>query len=306
MKPEIVCFIQAFLFKRCAYITHNAIQLDWLHIFRCFMQVSDIRFPLDATRDFFFWANDNIIILLFENGFPAFIHQSGAHTSGEQSNETSVEGLWCRDFKCKRKASWERGETKTVPVTQPRLVVPWTLVLYLDRSTFVVGEQAVRSSSRGSLHRWSSFSADESVERSARRRASAWKMSTENQQIQNTVTKLLCSSIVTYILFSISCLSFPSIKLFGKAFHNHKTFQFSFFFFVHFYHIFTKTTLTFDKHLLQNDVEAERKSKNNTASHFLSFFFFLCFCCLVFRATADAEIGCLSSHRGGAVRSSSR
>lgn len=44
------------------------------------------------------------------------------------------------DFKCKRKASWERGETKTVPAAQPRLVVPWTLVLHLDRSTFVVGE----------------------------------------------------------------------------------------------------------------------------------------------------------------------
>lgn len=54
MKPEIVCFIQAFLFKHCAYITHNAIQLDLLHIIRCFMQVSDISFPLDAVRDFFF------------------------------------------------------------------------------------------------------------------------------------------------------------------------------------------------------------------------------------------------------------
>lgn len=106
MKPERVCFIQAFLFKRCAYITHNAIQLDLLHIVRCFMQVSDISFPLDATRDFFFflfWANDNIIILLFENGFPAFIRQSGAHPSGQQSNETSDEGLWCGDSKCKRK-----------------------------------------------------------------------------------------------------------------------------------------------------------------------------------------------------------
>lgn len=40
----------------------------------------------------------------------------------------------------------------------------------------------------------------------------------------------VCSSIVSYILFSISCLSFPSIKLFGKAFHNHKSFQFSIFF----------------------------------------------------------------------------
>lgn len=50
---QIVCFIQAFLFKRCAYITHNAIRNCLLHIFRCFLQVSDISFPLDATRDFF-------------------------------------------------------------------------------------------------------------------------------------------------------------------------------------------------------------------------------------------------------------
>lgn len=57
MKPEIVCFIPAFLFKCCAYITHNAIQFDLLHIFRCFMQVSDISFPLDAIRDFFFSAH---------------------------------------------------------------------------------------------------------------------------------------------------------------------------------------------------------------------------------------------------------
>lgn len=275
MKPAIVCFIQAFLFKRCAYITHNAIQLDLLHIFRCFMQVSDISFPLDATRDFFFfWANDNIIILLFVNGFPAFIHQSGAHTSGQQSNETSDEGLWCRDFKCKRKASWERGETKTVPVTQPRLVVPWTLVLYLDRSTFVVGEQAVRSSSRGSLHRWSSFSADESVERSARRRASVWKMSTENQQIQNTVTKLLCSSIVSYILFSISCLSFPSIKLFGKAFHNHKTFQFSFFFL--YISIIYSQKLLWHLTNIYFKMTSRQKGKAKTTQPVVSFLFFSC------------------------------
>lgn len=40
-----------------------------------------------------------------------------------------------------------------------------TPVLYLDRSTFVVGEQAVRSRSGVSLHRWSSHSAADSVER---------------------------------------------------------------------------------------------------------------------------------------------
>lgn len=85
------------------------------------------------------------------------------------------------------------------------------------------------------------------------------------------------------ILFSISCLSFPSIKLFSKAFHNHKTFQFPFFLctFVSYIHKnYSDVWQTFTS----NDVEAERKSKNITASNF-PFFFFLVLLLFVFRAT---------------------
>lgn len=127
MKPEIVCFIQAFLFKRCAYITHNAIQLDLLHIFRCFMQVSDISFPLDATRDFFFFNSEQTTTSSFyclkmdsQPSFTSLERIPQASSPTKPAMKDSDVGI----PNAKGKASWERGETKTVPVTQPRLVVP--------------------------------------------------------------------------------------------------------------------------------------------------------------------------------------
>lgn len=127
----------------------------------------------------------------------SLIHQSIVFSSGEQD--------WWRDFKCKRKASWERGETKTVSVSPPRLYV-LSFALCLDRNTFVVGEQALRSSSRASLHRWLSYSRSAGCSQPApcERRQDVKK----NQQIR-TVPKLLRSYRIILSFLSLACLSHP-------------------------------------------------------------------------------------------------
>lgn len=86
--------------------------------------------------------------------------------------------------------------------------------MFFEPLVFVVGEQAVRSSSGASLHRWSSYSADESVERSARQRASTlnrlWVKDVNRKPTNtDTVTKLLCSSIIIFSFLSLACLSLP-------------------------------------------------------------------------------------------------
>lgn len=108
------------------------------------------------------------------------------------------------------------------------------------------------------------------------------------------------------ILFSNSCFSFPFIKEFSKL-KLFTTIKLSIFliFFVHLYHIFTKTTLTFDKHLPQ--MTSKQKSKNNTASS-LTFSFLLCFLLFVLKATRMSRSGasiCTDSALSGYARNNS-
>lgn len=71
--------------------------------------------------------------------------------SGDQSSKTSDGGLRCWDFKCKRKASWERGETKNrFSYSTSAPFPPPLLGLQLHISTFVDAEPAGRSSSGSS------------------------------------------------------------------------------------------------------------------------------------------------------------
>lgn len=128
-------------------------------------------FPFDATRLFFsFWAMTSSFLCSKMDSQPSVI--SPEDFSGDPSRKTSDGGLRCWDFKCKRKASWERGETKncfsystSAPFSPPRSSAPHKHICW--RRTDWKEQLRVL---RVSLHCWWPYSAVESGEMSPRQR----------------------------------------------------------------------------------------------------------------------------------------